>query len=713
MKRFISAALAALMLAGAFVACGEKESVTPETSATTTTSDAAIYADWLTERLGYAPENVILGIGSDDSYGIDLTNFEDDGYVLRTVGETTLIFGKTADGLDRAVRAYAKAVDADRADVLNETYHEGVRIERLTIAGRDISEYTVYYPETANENMKFAADELVRLMEKATGVKLPIVVGAPASPAIEFRHSDDPALKDEGYVYTVTEDGLLIEGAVARGCMHGVWRFFQHECGWDHLAYGDSYLNEADHIDIPVGTTHTETPAFDWVNIWGPEALGAYVTDRKSPTAAQNSYGAIQNACHGIMNNNFLPSMDLYWDQPCYNDEVIYGVLRDNIEAYIAARWGNPGFKDVDIASGDNDNHCYCEICAEIIQEENATSGTVVRFANQIVEEMNVNYPGLIYKIFAYAGTEKPPEKTKPHEQVLVTYCSGWNCNNHKFDGTDCDPERPLLANGNTNSLQHEYLSGWLEITDMVYMWHYNLDEGLQPYTVIDTIYDDYQYFYEMGVIGIMTQFDNSGFSFKDVEAQLVYEMNWNIDMTREEFEAILCKVLEHYCGDGWEYIRDYLQHLSDAQDMMGCFCCWVVCLAMPEERYNLGYFHTRFDNFMDMFDTALSLADSEWQQKNLELWSCGMMYMGCYSSYYFEWQLGNTDRIEVLSERYDRIIELMKKYGFSTEVLSIKHPGDNVNFSDTLEEAAWHDWYRWYEDVTGRLLPEDAPVIK
>ena len=61
--------------------------------------------------------SVYLALGNDS--GIDLSNFENDGYVIRTDGASTVIAGKTATGLDMAVRKYANEVDAGRADALD------------------------------------------------------------------------------------------------------------------------------------------------------------------------------------------------------------------------------------------------------------------------------------------------------------------------------------------------------------------------------------------------------------------------------------------------------------------------------------------------------------------------------------------------------------------------------------------------------------------
>jgi len=706
MKKLICTALASLMLLSA-VSCGR---AVPDTAVTATASAAE---QILIDRLGEVPENVVLGDAvAAAEYGIDMTNFESDGYVLRTVGETTLVFGKTDEGLDRAVRAYAKAVEGGCTDTLDVVYHEGYRIENLTIAGRDISEYTVYYPETANENMKFAADELVRLVEKATGVKLPVVVGAPVSPAIELRHSDDPALKNDGYRYSVTENGVIIEGAVKRGCMNGVWRFLQWELGWDQLIYGDSYLNEAEYVEISVGTERSETPIFEYLYLGENRNLPNNFQSNECsiPTTIQNSYGTPTPAWHGMQDNNYFETTDFY-NQPCFNDEEQYEICIYNVEKYIAARYGAPDFFQVDIAQYDSNNYCFCEKCVEVYIEEGYThSGSVVRFANRLSEEMNEIYPGLIYKIFAYAGTNKAPEVTVPNEHIYVTFCYDMNCSNHSLDGKDCNTK--IEANSRTNRDYDEWLRGWSELTKNIYIWEYNLYNPLLDFTTLHTLYDNMQYYRKLGVKGLYMESRFYGIGIKNLEKMLRAEINWNPDITEEELEEVYCTILEHQFGDGWVYIRDYMNEWVLAQSLTGCFTCWAwgAQYFQHEDRINTHFYKDRFDDYMELFDAAIYAANSVAQEKRIEVISCNMIYLGCYSSYFFEYLAGNTERLDVIEERYALLWQRLRNSGFYPYYLHTHI--EVIAMCGTAYEQAWTHWYKRFERITGRPLPADAPII-
>lgn len=704
MKKLIASAAAVLMLLPVF-SCGMSA---PETASVTASAQETL----VTDRLGAVPDGVVLGDAAVAAeYGIDMSEFENDGYILRTLGDTTLVFGKTEEGLDRACRAYVKAVEDGTAGSLDVTYHEGARIERLTIGGYDISEYTVCYPEDAGENMKFAAAELVRLIKAATGVSLQLQAGTATAPVISFSYSDDPLLGDDGYRYSVTEEGLLIEGAVKRGCSNGVWRFMQLECGWERLIYGDSYLCEAEHIDIPVGTERQETPAFEYLNLYNP--FNSFVNGRATPTAAQNGYGVVTHACHGMQNNQFMynpggEAIDVML-QPCYTSEENYEICLRNVESYVAARYGDPAFKEVDIAQYDTSSYCFCESCTEMYIQEGGNAGAVVRFANRLSEELNETYPGIIYKIFGYAGTNVPPKEAVPNEYVYVTFCFDMNCSNHKVDGSECEGKMNL--NGKNNKDYAEWFEGWCDITPNVYIWPYTLGTGISSYTVIDNIYDDYRYFAENDVRGIMLETEDFGnFSIRRVEHQLIAELNWNIDMTREEFDALTCRILEREYGDGWEYILDYIDEWELSQDLVPCWHCWGWSVQgfWADRRFDTGLFRERFDYFVELFESARAGACTKKQEAAVDRLYASMLYKGCYSSYYHAYLEGDTERMEVLGERYEECMDIARQYHADVENFPTIGTSDGycIHYAPTIQGAAREDWIEKFTDITGEELP-------
>ena len=577
------------------------------------------------------------------------------------------------------------------------------RIKKLTIGGKDISEYTIYHSEDANENIKFAVGELARLVEVATGVKLSVKTGKAEGTAIEFAVSDDASLKDDGYVYTVSEGKLKFEGAADRGASNGVWRFLENECGWDYLIFGDSYLNESEHVDVPAGTKKTETPVWAYFSLWsGPE----FKNDCATPTAEQINYGAMSHAGHGMQSYNFA-ELDNFITQPCYTDEDTYQLIKKNVEAYIqgqldeGARIG-VDFKDVSIGQVDTRNFCRCNECNKLSRAEGSNSGPVVKFANRLSSELNEKYPGLMYKIYAYQGTNQPPKTIVPNEYVHISFAYDRACSNHLIDGSECE----------MNAKYNEWITGWAEITDNLYIRDYTLASLFNQYTLIDNIYDDFRYFASLGVTGICREIsDQYDLGFHQIEKMLLVQLNWNINMTKEEFTEIYHDMLKKKYGDGWEKILEYIEIMTEAQDKVGCWDCWGGHL--PEfQRFDIWYYRDNFDHILDLLDEAKALAKGENELRNVELLYPAVLYTGCQASYFLEFLEGDEERMKVLEDRYEEFIEKVNAFGWNLDEMKNLY-GDPVYFQKTLYREAWQSWDDNFETWTGQKIPDNAPISK
>lgn len=199
MKKLLSLALCCVIAASSLASCAQTTAKNYSPKITVSSSEAEESALYLTNRLGEnLTDSVYITVGGSD--GVDMTDFEDDGYIVRVEDGRALIAGKTASGLNAAARKYANAVEKNESDGLSAVYHEGSRVDKFTIAGNDISEYAIEYPAENNENMLFAVSEFNQLLKKACGVDLPASEGITNRRcAVEFRFTDDESLRDDGY----------------------------------------------------------------------------------------------------------------------------------------------------------------------------------------------------------------------------------------------------------------------------------------------------------------------------------------------------------------------------------------------------------------------------------------------------------------------------------------------------------------------------------
>ena len=715
MKRTIALLISALMLISALASCARNNT---DTAATSSTSVPLADGGWLKARLGEIPANLTVGTG--DSLGIDMTAFEDDGYFIRSDKDETVVCAKNAIGLDRAVRAYAKAYEKGEAATLDVTYHEGFRVKELRIGGADISEFTVVRPANANANVDFAISEFVRLIKKATGVTVGVSDTDANGHKVTFTLSDDPKYKHDGYTYEVKDGNLNITGAVQRGAMNGVWRFLTHELDWDGLMYGDSVLACSDLVDVPNGTTRSETPAFTYYHPYMDFYEKKYQKDAGTPTNEQNSWGEFAQACHGMQNNRFCDE-DYDSRQICYTDESRYAECLENVIAYIE-RYVNSGavigkdFRYIDIAQGDNSGFCSCKSCRAVFKEEQSNSGAMIRFSNRLADEINGMYDGGIYfLVFAYAGTNIAPAVTKPNDWIYVTFCFDVNCTNHKMDGSECTG-KILIADreGRDNNTYVGWLESWLGMTKQIYVWYYDLDNCMVQYNAIRTLYHDMRFLRDEGIEGIFWESEMTGLGVQFIQHMVGYELNWNVDISEEEYYDLVDRVLKKEYGDGAPFIREYLDIQTEAQLRADCWHCWGEEQIVVEKNYYLSH----YDEIRSLFDSAIALADSAECERLAKLYSIHTYYLGASSAYHDAYLQGQTDVIDYWSEEYKTMVDVITGLGFELDKLPSWSGYKRVVKPDLVSEA-WIKWikavygytFNYYRDMTKMTPPIEIPT--
>ena len=462
-------------------------------------------------------------------------------------------------------------------------------------------------------------------------------------------------------------------------------------------------------------------------------AYEQFKTDR---TTTANPYGKIDQAMHGDQ----LLGTTHWAGQICYTDEDRFYAVYDRVIDYIvnnirAGKVIGEDFFAVSLAQVDEAKYCRCKQCLTVVKEEGGVnSGPVIRWMNRMVEEVNATddaYRALIYKCYAYHGSQ-PPCKTAPVDQVWVTFCTDGACSNHILRGGDCNDrfglygvsEEPIFNNDSFGS----WLKQWTDMSDNIYVWLYALDCSPRQYTIFETIYDDIQFLSECGVRGFFWQHQSNGLGFNRINFQLAYQLIWNTDMTRDEFNALKEHLLEKEYGEGYTYILEYFDILQQSQDKAGCWNCWGYGAPKGADERDQAYYAENFDLSVELLERALVLAGDKKQVDLCSRLTVHMLYSGCYAAYFEAYDNNDTARLEELNARYsraiDRIITAYNAVGWgwlvSADTIKIYSTDyAQVTIYRSLEDMAWKSWAedRDYlpQGETQRPMPdkyaEDAKV--
>ena len=665
MGRILSLVLAVIFLVASFVGCAPAPTtIAIDQKIRLTSSDAADAAMWLNERLYDIPDRVVLGTDA-AAYGVDLSSLEADGYIIRSIDGEIALFARTADGLDRAVRKYAKIVESGNR-VEDETYHEGARIKKLMLSGRDITEYTIFCED--EPYMIASANELASRIKQANGAQLAVSTETPDAPYIALRYVHDETLENVGYRWSIDEGGLTVECSdkyKEQSSATAVARFLEKKLDWLGLSSGFEDLPSADLVEWKVGEGGGETPDFLWDSpyIANATTYDGFDTNRFS-------LGPQIHACHGMMGHGIAGDLsnsdgDIPWtsDQPCYLDDTFFEVSLEDVTRIIGS-YVNSGrvigedFQFLDIAAGDNFNWCSCKKCTNMLRSEGSYSASVLTWANRLIEEVEKTYPGLYYGIFAYAGTNKPPKTIVPHKSIIITYCYDNNCSAHTFSGDRCTGDNPKFNPVGVSTKDHDnitmsaQLKRWTEISGKVVVWYYALLNGMMTMNVVHNIRADIKFLHDLGVVGTICDGGENGFGTEWLFKWLADELMWDADMSDAEYERLYGRMLYVLYGDAAPTIKDYIETEGKFHENGECVCCWfwgfMISPSVPQQWWN-----KYFDEMFALTEYARTQANCKLQQHRLDDLSCSCIYKGVISSYLPAYGAYDDERVAELVRRY------------------------------------------------------------
>ena len=116
-------------------------------------------------------------------------------------------------------------------------------------------------------------------------------------------------------------------------------------------------------------------------------------------------------------------------------------------------------------------------------------------------------------------------------------------------------------------------LAAWGEICGHISIWDYsvNFANYIAHFPNLFSIQRDIRTYAEHGVISV---FDEGAWNsrcgdFDELRCYLISKMLWDPSMTDEAWDAEMNDFLKYYYGDGWVYIRRYMDIIRDASSQI------------------------------------------------------------------------------------------------------------------------------------------------
>ena len=424
----------------------------------------------------------------------------------------------------------------------------------------------------------------------------------------------DATLEEDAYCIEAEFEGAYagmdIRGGNGRGVLYGVYGFLEKYAGL--RAYTPTlevYPTEGD-ITIEEGLMIEFHPVFemrvnDWYrwNVGNPETIPWCV--KNGVNMIDGWWASWQEELGGAWDYGgyFVHTIGSLTEtgggttaNPCLTDPVLLERAIKNIRARLDSR---PTTTIISVSQNDTDARCRCENCAAIDREEGSPSGTLLRFVNAIAENIAQDYPKVTIDTLAYDYTQTPPQITRPAENVCIRLCT-FHCHfTHPLTDPNCSENAKFCRD----------LEAWSQICDNIHIWDYttNFKYYIPTYANLHVLRENMQLFAKYNATGMFPQGNSQSISgeFGELRAYLLAKLMMNPYMTEEEYNTLMNDFLKAYYGDGWAYIRMYIDKTSEMYSD-GCGGIYM----HPFDRLPAEKFIEMQQAFTDWWTKAEELAD-------------------------------------------------------------------------------------------------------
>jgi hypothetical protein len=366
-------------------------------------------------------------------------------------------------------------------------------------------------------------------------------VGRTAHTAAVLKGEGPGDLGDEGFWLKTAGPHVVVLGSNVRGAMYGCSALLE-KLGVRWWTSKVTYTPLTRTLVVPE-LDEVQRPAFEYREVYITEAFDKDFAARQRLNGQhhqldESTGGAVRYGGHFVHTFDALvpPAMfaahpDYFplikgkrtsgYVQRCLTNPDVLKLATAKVLEWIEKE---PAAQIYSVSQNDTYNFCECDECRKIESEYGGQhSGVYLWFVNQLAETIEKKYPGKLIDTLAYQFTEAAPTGIKPRANVRVRLCPIGACEAHPYETCDAKPTVAFMKN----------LRGWGQLTDTLYVWHYNTDFGhyLMPFPDFNEFPADIRLYARSGVRGIFFEGAygrGGGGSFGELQAYVMAKMLWD-----------------------------------------------------------------------------------------------------------------------------------------------------------------------------------------
>lgn len=405
-----------------------------------------------------------------------------------------------------------------------------------------------------------AANILQDFIQKITDCKLEIQEGGTISNGdIIIGNSLDPALTEDGFSLTASENNIIIKGK-DKGPVYGVITLLEEYMGVNYWGNGEYQLERRKNITIP-SFSRLENPAFTfrrtdnyalqtdtlyqwWYRLEKPEEIFAanYWTHSFFRLMPDAEFGKTHPEYYAYFNGRRNPGAQL-----CLSNPDVYNIIAHRVDSIFRV---HPDKNLISISQNDcSNNYCTCSECKKADELAGSPSGSLIKFVNKLA----ARFPDKKFATLAYQYTRVPPVNIKPLPNVMIMLCD-----------IECNRDASLNES-ESGKLFVKNLEGWSKITDNLLIWDYgiNFDCFMSPFPNFYILKDNICMFTDYGVKNYFMQMGCPyGSDFSELRTYLTAKLMWN---PNADMDKLMRTFMEGYYGKADTYLYRYIQLIQGA----------------------------------------------------------------------------------------------------------------------------------------------------
>ena len=575
----------------------------------------------------------------------------------------------------------------------------------LTLGGSDISEFAIVYGTTYRgyESGKEVANQFKHVISAGVGVDLPVYADTEL-PAVEGSKEilvgktnredaglvtiDRTELVGDALLYEMKGNYLVLaSNEECSGTYLACTRFCEDNLGYTYygLEQGLESFSSVKSVVIADGTRVTDKPYMDFITNYQFGGWDKFI----SPSETYLNFGNLVHSipllacagCNGFTGLEYEHHLIHYMDSdPCLTDGDNIRNIINHVKQLIEEKPNDELFW---VSQSDGSAYCKCKNCTDVYRVWGRCA-TYIQLLNFIGEEIKEEHPdvkvvGLAYKytmfapklpdeidqqkyddfVASYEGEFMPPLDITSPETVALCIATDNSCYSHAIDDPNCQNK------GYDNARYDKNFKQFARIVPTLFVWDYLHADAYThtPFPNIHKIWQNFDYFYRNGVTGTFMQGGTRSYAdMSELRSYAVSRLNFDPSMTFDEYSECINGFLADYYGDGWTYIREYIdlfEELSYENEFHNWLTSWWNNV-MTEEQWDENY-----DHFRDLWETALKLASTDAQKLRVKQGMTTMLYVELQMAYHDYQESGKESDLDYFRELNNAYAAHMREVGY------------------------------------------------